>query len=160
MKFLLSMFISALSINAIAENGTFDMSGTGLARIDSINHGQTTYLIADVKNSQTIYNHQGASFKDGDILSLTGIVMIRKTPNSFDLEGYGTGVVNANAENKIFLDFARNQGSVSSGGGGKGELNMIGGTGKYKNIKGSCTYDVKYLPKGAQLIFSKCAYNI
>ena len=34
----------------------------------------------------------------------------------------------------------------STGGGGGGMVELLGGTGKYAGITGSCSYTVKYLP--------------
>ncbi len=160
MKFISSLMMLMVAVNLLADEGSFQMSGTGLARIDSVKHGSASYLIADVKNSQTIYNSTGSLFSNGNILSLSGVVLIKKNPDNFSLEGYAVGVLNGGGTDTIFMNFERNEGDLSSGGGGQGRLNMTGGTGKFENITGTCIYDVTYLEKGAQLIFTKCKYKI
>ena len=53
----------------------------------------------------------------------------------------------------------RKQGDLSAGTGGKGKTRYLGGTGKYKNIKGGCDYQTRYLPENWLVVESECAID-
>ena len=48
----------------------------------------------------------------------------------------------------------RKQGDISAGG--KGQLKMIGSTGKYKGVTSTCEYTAKYLPENWLVVESEC----
>lgn len=53
----------------------------------------------------------------------------------------------------------RKQGDLSAGTGGKGKTRYVGGTGKYKNIKGGCDYQTRYLPENWLVVESECTVD-
>ena len=85
--------------------------------------------------------------------------MLKKHKNKSVLEGYGSGILNGYAQDKIYMSILRDEGDLSSGGGGFGKITFVGGTGKFANLKGSCKYKVDYLDtKGTQMIDTTCKY--
>jgi hypothetical protein len=53
----------------------------------------------------------------------------------------------------------RNAGDVSAGGGGKGTQQILGGTGKYDGMTGSCDYMVNYLPENFGVTQANCRWQ-
>lgn len=69
-------------------------------------------------------------------------------------------VANCNMTDKdgdvMHLLSERKQGDISAGSGGKGKTTFKGGTGKYKDAKGTCDYTTKYLPENWLVVESEC----
>ena len=59
----------------------------------------------------------------------------------------------------MYLTSKRSAGDVAQGGGGAGELVLLGGTGANAGITGSCTYEVDYLSNNRYISRAECAWR-
>ena len=48
---------------------------------------------------------------------------------------------------------------TAAGGGGDGRWQLMGGTGKYAGVTGTCTYDTSYLTQERVVTEAKCAWE-
>ena len=60
---------------------------------------------------------------------------------------------------KLYAVAKRGTGDIQAGGGGEGGSELIGGTGKYEGITGSCAYDTSYLPSGHVVTIADCTWK-
>ena len=60
---------------------------------------------------------------------------------------------------RIFTMSMREVGDIQEGGGGQGRSEIIGGTGKYAGISGSCSYETEYLPDNHIVTSSRCDWK-
>ena len=60
----------------------------------------------------------------------------------------------------VFLVATREQGDLGdANSGGMGRAELIGGTGKYANITGQCSYGTRYLSASAGVTSHDCAWS-
>ena len=48
---------------------------------------------------------------------------------------------------------------MATGGGGEGRWQLMGGTGKYAGVTGTCTYDTSYLTQDRVVTEGECAWE-
>ena len=53
----------------------------------------------------------------------------------------------------------RSAGDTATGGGGEGRWELMGGTGKYAGVTGTCTYNTSYLTQDRVVTEGKCAWE-
>ena len=53
----------------------------------------------------------------------------------------------------------RSAGDVEAGGGGAGTMEIVGGTGAFEGVSGSCTHDVSYLPDNWVVMNADCIWQ-
>ena len=70
--------------------------------------------------------------------------------NTEDIKLYG---------DQLFMNNNRSVGDTNAGSGGTGVSEIVGGTGKYTGVKGSCTYTVTYLPGSRVAAINKCKWS-
>ncbi|MDE0713336.1 MAG: hypothetical protein OXI10_00480 [Gammaproteobacteria bacterium] len=107
--------------------------------------------------TSTVLQSSGAPFVEGSVSAAACIVHACKTEAGIDLEAPCT-TTNADGDS-LFLVSRRKAGDIQDGGGGAGHPEIIGGTGKYVGISGSCTYDSKYLPNNHSITIRKCDWE-
>ena len=60
----------------------------------------------------------------------------------------------------VFLVATREQGDLGdANSGGMGRAELIGGTGKYANITGQCSYETRYLSASTGVTSHDCAWS-
>ena len=74
-----------------------------------------------------------------------------------DLQSFNTSVSSKNSDDKIFSENVRKAGDVKKGGAGTSKI--VGGTGKYLGMTGSCEYTVNYLPKNKTTTIQNCSFK-
>ena len=74
-----------------------------------------------------------------------------------DLEAACTTTTPAGDE--LYATSSRSAGDVAEGGGGAGDLTLVGGTGAFSGITGSCTFDVDYLANKRYVSRLECAWR-
>ena len=59
----------------------------------------------------------------------------------------------------LYSKALRDEGTVGTGGGGAGRWDLLGGTGKYAGITGSCPYETQYLPGDWVVTTGECTWS-
>ena len=88
---------------------------------------------------------------------MTCVVYGKRSTADTVLEGACTSTTPARDE--LYLMSKRSAGAVADGGGGTGEVVLLGGTGGNAGITGSCTYDVDYLSNNRYVSRAECAWQ-
>ena len=87
----------------------------------------------------------------------TCVVYGKRSTTGTELEASCT--LTTPAGDELYLISKRSAGDVAEGGGGAGELMLVGGTGSNSGITGSCTYEVDYLANNRYVSRAECAWQ-
>jgi hypothetical protein len=117
-------------------NGNVAMSGVG--------HGTIT-----VTNSSV-----GAPFENATSLASECVYFVKKSSSSFEIES--DCAFTAATGDKMFGVYRRKSGDNAPGTGGEGKFEMLGGTGAYAGVSGTCPYKTTYLPANQVVTIIKC----
>ena len=64
------------------------------------------------------------------------------------------------SKDELFVLLTRKQGDLGGAeNGGMGRGNLVGGTGKYANVTGNCSYEVQYLSESNAVIMWDCSWS-
>ena len=123
----------------------------------TIDHGGQTFTGGMARGTRTIIQSSGGPFVEGANSYTECLVFSTSSEDSISLEAPCT---DADASGDVMYTRAvRNEGTVGAGGGGEGVWELLGGTGKYADISGSCTYTTEYLEGGVALVHADCAWS-
>ena len=84
-------------------------------------------------------------------------VYVKKSDAGMDLEA-PCALTGASGD-KTFQLAKRSAGDTAAGGGGDGLLQIVGGSGKFAGITGSCTYTVDYLADNRGVSIATCEWQ-
>lgn len=155
---LVSALASALlAQDAMAERGTFETVNSFATNYTTFEHAGQTIIGGPLHGTQTIVDSTGGLVAKGDIASLDCMVFAKKSPAGMDLEAPCT-IIDPSGD-KTFIVYRRKVGDVSAGGGGQGTIDLVGGTGKYSGLTGSCRYKVDYLPGNRGVTTQTCQWQ-
>ena len=123
----------------------------------TIDHGGRTFTGGILRGTRTIIESSGGPFVEGANSYTECLVFSTSSEDSISLEAPCT---DADASGDVMYTRAvRNEGTVGAGGGGEGVWELLGGTGKYADISGSCTYTTEYLEGGVAVVHADCAWS-
>ena len=149
--------LSAAWAAAADESGSFRIVRTFLQDSTTIEHGDARYTGGASEGSITVLESSGAPFVAGTHQRITCVVFARSTEAGIDLDAPCT--VTAPSGDTWYSHSKRRTGNVETGGGGPGTLEILGGTGVYAGIGGSCTYEVGYLPDNWIATLADCTWQ-
>ncbi len=140
-----------------AESGTYDQVISLLTNYAKSERGPETVIGGSSSGTGTIVQSSGGPFIAGSSGPFECIVFAKKSAAGMDLEAPCTSTDAAG--DKVFSVAKRKSGDVNAGGGGEGRSELVGGTGKYSGISGSCAYKADYLPGNRVVTISKCQWQ-
>ena len=110
-----------------------------------------------LNGTRTIIESSGGPFAAGAHSVSECLVFSRSADGGISLEAPCT---DTDVSGDIMYTHAvRKQGDVTVGGGGEGVWELLGGTGAYRNITGSCSYDTEYIEGGFVVVLADCAWS-
>jgi hypothetical protein len=140
-----------------ADSGTYESVVSLVYQYKSMEHADGTVTGGGSAGTSTIVKSSGPLFAEGGSSAFECVVFARKSAAGMDLEAPCTST-DASGE-KVFSVAKRRVGEVSEGGGGQGSSTIVGGTGRYAGITGSCTYRVDFLSANRLVSTSKCRWQ-
>ena len=147
--------ISCVAYTATAEeSGTLRIVRTYVQDYTTIDHGGVRVTAGTLAGVVTILQSSGGPFVEGTHDRATCVVYIKRSEAGFDLEV--PCETTAPSGDKWYTLSKRREGDVEAGSGGPGTMEILGGTGAYEGISGSCTYDVDYLPDNWVVMIADC----
>ena len=146
-----------LSHVALAESGTYESVISLVTNYTTTEYGDATITGGSSSGTQTIIKSSGGPFIEGSSGLYGCIVYAKKTSAGMELEAPCQGADSAG--DKMFATARRRVGDVNPGGGGTGRSELLGGTGKYAGVTGSCTYKVDYMTGNRLVSVSKCQWQ-
>ena len=85
--------------------------------------------------------------------------VVYATVSETDTNAHGACTIADASGDSWFALAKRRVGDIEAGSGGGGRWQMMGGTGKYTGLSGSCPYDTEYLPGNRLVTTSDCAWK-
>ena len=155
MIFILLMLFGANM--ALAESGQWTRSTVCDYQKSTINSNNKTIASLVFHCVSTIIQ------TDNDLFPLysnsfdESIASMVKSDAGIELQAYNTATSASNVSDKVFSELSRKIGDVKKGG--EGNSTIVGGTGKYQGMTGSCAYTIKYHPKNRTSMIATCKYN-
>ena len=96
-------------------------------------------------------------FVEGGHSHTTCVVYGKRSATGTELEAACT--LTTPAGDELYAVSKRSAGDVAEGGGGAGELMLVGGTGNNSGVTGTCTYEVDYLANNRYVSRAECAWQ-
>ena len=155
--------LAALAISGAVQTAAADESGsfTALASLTTdysmIEHAGGTIVGGASAGTNTILESSGAPFAAGDHSHVTCVVYGRRSAAGLELEAPCTSTTAAG--DKFYSMSKRSAGGVEEGAGGAGSLELLGGTGKFAGMTGTCTYQTAYLAESRLVTMSDCKWQ-
>lgn len=143
---------------ALADGGSFEAVFSTVNNLHQIDRGDGNSILGGASiGTFTIVKSSGNPFAEGSAGQAECIPLVKKGPNSIDLESHCT--FTASPDDKLFGLFKRKSGDIAAGTGGQGRLELLGGVGKYSGITGACPYKTSYLPQNNVVTIARCDWN-
>ena len=139
------------------ESGQVRLIRTYVQDYTTIDQPGGTVTGGTLEGAVTILESSGGPFVVGTHDRATCVVYIERSEAGFDLE-VPCETTTLSGERWYTLS-QRRAGDVETGGGGPGTMKILGGTGPYEGLSGSCTYDVAYLPDDWVVMIADCTWR-
>ena len=136
-KIILTAFVACTVGLACAESGTYESIAGGTVSTTTNDFGNNKYSITNTSYTGRIIKSNVSFYKVGSI-NVTQCLGVATVENSKSA-GNGTCLSTDSVGDKSRINFVRGETTPQ---GFNGTLEIVGLTGKFENVKGTCTFDV------------------
>ena len=152
-----ALLVMAAQTAIADESGSFRSLRSYQHHCTTVDHGETTFIGGPIKGTGTIIESSGGPFVEGANSVFECVVLSRSGPTGILLEGPCADTDSAG--DFLYSRAVRKQGDVSVDGGGEGVWELLGGTGAYAGITGSCSYRTQYLEGDLAVALADCTWS-
>lgn len=153
-----AMAISCAAHTAIAdERGSFTALASLVTDYTMIEHRGGTIVGGGSAGTNTILESSGGPFAAGEHTRVNCVVYGKRSAAGLELEA--PCISTTAAGDKLYSTSKRSAGGVEEGAGGAGRLELLGGTGKFAGVTGTCTYRTAYLAESRVVTMSDCKWQ-
>jgi len=159
---IMAGLVMPLSPALAQTSGQFTMVGSFAYSYEQIQHGSTIFTAGNLEGGATIVSSsQGALFPEGRNFLRSCLVFSEESADGLSLRAPCTLTeTQEDGEDTLFLVSTREQGGLGeASSGGTGRMDLLGGTGKYADITGQCSYEAQYLTTDILVIMAECAWS-
>ncbi len=138
------------------ESGTYRSVSSYHHEYVTIEHEGETFVGGPLNGTMTVIESSGGPFVAGANIVSDCVVFSRSHAGGLDLDApclFGDA-----ADGMLYTYAVRKQGTVAVGGG-EGTWELLGGTGRYAGITGSCSYQAEYLEGDRVVVHSDCSWS-
>ena len=154
---ILAGMVAPLSPGLAQTSGQMTLTGSFTYTYDRIKHGNTTFTAGSAHGADVVSSRQGPLFTEGQSFLTSCVVFSESSADGLSLKAPCTLTEPEEGDgDELFVLFSREDGNL---GGGMGHGDLVGGTGKYANITGQCSYEVQYLNASVYVITWDCAWS-
>lgn len=144
--------------SAVAEeSGSFRVLMSVVTDYTTIDHAGAKVTGGSSTGTSTVLQSSGGPFAEGATHLLTCVVYA--TISEADTDVWGACTITDASGDSWFALAKRSVGDIEEGSGGGGWWEMMGGTGKYAGLSGSCPYDFEYLPGNRLVSSGDCSWQ-
>lgn len=143
--------------SAGAAEGVFKGVGIGTHDYDTLKHHQQTIVAGSIDGVLTVLDGAGEPFRVGDVFMLRCVVYAEQRAESSELQAPCTWTDEAG--DVIYTHSTRRAGDVATSSAADGTWELLGGTGRFANVSGTCPYSTQYLPNGYLIFRSECDWR-
>ena len=147
---------------ALAEtSGEFTLTGAFTYSYKQLQHGPTAFTAGNLEGGDTVTRSRGPLFPEGRKFLRNCAVFAEQSPAGLDLKSPCTFTeTKEDGGDMLFAIAIRKDGSVGdANSGGMGRVDLVGGTGKYANITGRCSYETQYVSALAAATTWDCTWS-
>ena len=142
---------------AAEESGSFRVLMSVVYDQTTIDHAGAKVTGGSSTGTSTVLQSSGGAFAEGATHLLTCVIYATVSEADSDIRAVCT-IIDASGDS-WFAQAMRSAGDVEEGSGGAGRWELVGGTGKYAGLSGSCPYDVQYLPGNRLVLIADCTWQ-
>lgn len=150
-------FLGTAPSSIADENGSFSVIRSYVRDYATLEHAEGTVTAGTLEGTVTTHTSSGEPFVEGDHSLVKCMVYAKSSAESMNLEAPCT-TTDASGDRWYTLSHRR-AGDVSAGGGGQGRWELMGGSGKYAGVTGSCTYETSYLAESRVVTVGNCTWQ-
>ena len=146
------MFAAAVALSGLMgaapsalgqETGTFTKFINFTYDYTTIELGDFEAFGGPINGTLTVLESSGGPFAAGESSLLSCLVYGKRGDEGVSLEAPCT--ITGPSGDRWFMTATRDAGDVAAGGGGQGVWTILGGTGAFAGVTGSCPYTAEYL---------------
>ena len=153
-----AIIILSLAATATAESGTFRSIVTQLHDYTSFEFADQTITGGAAQGVVTIIEGSGGPFVVGEHSRITCIAYAKQSDAGLEIESPCV-TINAMGDKQFWLA-QRTLGDIGGAGqGGGGSAQLLGGTGQFAGITGTCSYEAEYLEDNWLVSMLECEWE-
>ncbi len=142
---------------AADEGGTFSIIRSYARTHATLEHAAGTISTGSLEGTVTTLASSGEPFTQGDHSLISCLFYATSTAEGVSIEAPCT--ITDGSGDRWYTMSRRDAGDMASGGGGEGRLELMGGTGKYAGVTGTCTYEASYLTQDRVVSDGDCTWE-
>ena len=139
------------------ETGTFTALASMVRDYTTIEHAAGTIVGGASEGTMTVLESSGDPFIAGEHGHVICVVLAKDSAAGLELEA--PCKLATAAEDELYMVSRRRAGDVEAGGGGGGAIELLGGSGKYAGVAGTCTYETSYLANDRLVTMTQCTWQ-
>jgi hypothetical protein len=151
------MVLLPAQFSIAGETGTYVQVVSLSTNYTKSERGSETVIGGASSGTVTTVQSSGGPFIEGSSGLFECILFAKRSAAGMNLEA--PCVSTDTSGDKVFSVAKRSAGDVDAGSGAEGKSELLGGTGKYAGLTGSCTYKVDFLPGNRLVTISKCRWQ-
>ena len=152
-----AVFLGTAPTLTADEGGTFSVLRSYVRDHSTLEHAAGTISAGTLEGTVTTLASSGEPFTEGEHSLVRCVYYARSTAEGVSLEAPCT--TTDESGNRWYTLSQRSVGDTATGGGGEGRWELMGGTGKYASVTGTCTYNTSYLTQDRVVTEGKCAWQ-
>ena len=160
---VLAGLVALLSPALAQTSGQFTLARSFTYAYDEIQHGSTTFTAGHLEGGAIVSSGRGDLFQEGESFLESCVVFAEKPADGRNFKVKAPCTLTESKENGgdvVSLVTIREQGDLGDAdSGGMGRVDLIGGTGKYANITGQCSYETRYLSTSTAVTSYDCTWS-
>lgn len=141
---------------AAAETGSFTIASSLTSQYATIAHMDGTIFGGISEGTSTIVKSSGGPFVEARSFQTRCIVYGKSSVAGTELEAACT-LRNPSGDMLFSTSERRVDGAAEEGGAG--HLTLVGGSGRFENITGSCPYEIDYLTETLFVSWAECTWQ-
>lgn len=150
-------FAGVPAVTAAAESGSFKVAIGYVYDYTVFEHAGKTITGGPLEGVVSIVESNGGPFVADSQATAICMVYAKRGEDGLDLEAACT--MTDESGDEWYLLATRRAGEINPGGGGGGRFELLGGTGAYEGVSGSCPYQTRYLSDKLLGTHSTCEWN-
>ena len=140
---------------AAEEAGEFRFLASLESAYTTIEHAGASFTGGSSSGTFSVVESTGGPFVAGEHHLATCVVLARESGGEVELEAPCT-VTDASG-GQLYVLSVRNSGDIAAGGPGR--IEILGGTGTWEGVRGTCSYDTKYLGRRHAVSVAECEWR-
>ena len=158
---ILAGMVAPLSPALAQTSGRMTLAGSFTYAYDRIKHENTTFTAGSTHGAEVVSSSQGPLFPEGQSFLTSCVVFSEESADDLSLKAPCTFMEpKEGGGDELFALLTREQGDLGAANrGGMGRADLVGGTGKYANITGQCSYEARYLSANTATITWDCTWS-